>query len=330
MKRFTLLALAALATAALPTAAQSLAFGTARVLSPQEASVIDGFGTQPQVDLNLRPSAAVSVTVPGRNGGAPLQAVQRRNLGVDAALYAGLPASNPAPPLLPGAQVEPYLLPFSTTGDSAQAWVTMTAQGVPHLFVTGHGNFRADATASWTSRFTLAGSTSKEVVLRFMVPPTVVSGNTEQDAPALWRSRMRAEVLVNGFPAWSSEALRLRAPAQPAGGGAAQEMSVLQLLGDPMGFPTNDEDNDPTNDSNAGNLALPSQAKVVYLSLGRYNPGQSIELTMVVRGSAFTQPITPGGSDHACRANPAGGWFCSRATMAVQMGNMAPTVTLVP
>lgn len=329
MKPTSFLALAALA-AALPALAQSRAATPARVLTPLESAVVDGLSTEVPVDLNLRPSAAVLVSVPTKNGGAPVQKVQRSNLGVDAALYAGLPASNPAPPLLPAAQVAPYLLPFATTGDAAQAWVAMTAQGVPHLYVTGFGEFRADATAAWTSRFTLGGSTSKEVVLRFMVPPSTVSGNTEQDAPALWRARVRADVLVNGFPAWSSEALRLRAPVVPAGGGAAQEMAVLQSFGDPLAFPTNDEDGDPANDSNAGNVSQPAAAKVVYLSLGRFNPGQSIELQMIVRGSAFTQPATAGGTDHRCRANPAGGWFCSRATMSVQMGNMAPQVTLAP
>ncbi len=211
----------------------------------------------------------------------------------------------------------------------------MTSEGVPHLRLKGFGDFRADATASWTSRFTLGTTTSKEVVLRFTVPPTTVGGNTEQDAPAWWRSRMRAELLVNGFPAWSTEAWRLRADYMKSGnqgGTVQQDLAVLQTFGDPMDFPTDDEDTpappgQDSNDSNSGNVDQPSQAREVTLSLGRFNPGQAIELMMVVRGTAYTQA---GGGTNRC-VQGSEQWFCSRASMSVNGALGAPPqVTLMP
>ena len=309
-----------------------------RTLGALERAVVDGLAPVPQADLNLRPSATVLISAHGK---ATLkQAVQRSNLGVPAAVYAGAPyATAPLIPPRPGERL-PRPLDFQTVGDSAEAWATMTAQGVPHLRLKGYGAFRADATAAWTSRFTLGGSTSKEVVLRFVVPPTAVGGNTEQDAPAWWRSRMRTDVLVNGFPAWSTEAWRLRADYQQAGqngGFVDKPLQVLQTFGEPMPFPTNDEDTPPlaggpANDSDAGNVDTPSSGKLVYLSLGRYNPGQAIELTMVVRGTAYTEPSPGSSTDHRCETNAAtGGFFCSRASMAVDGAQAdAPRVTLLP
>lgn len=326
---------AATLTVAVDASATTLRAPVVRTLGPQEAATVDGLVTTPQADLNLKPAVAVTLTalrpVPGK---PPVeqstQAVQRRNLGVDAAVYASVPASTR--PLLPQAQVAPHLFDFQQVGDSVQAWATMTAQGVPHLFVQGFGHFRADATASWTGRFTLAGTTSKEVVLRFMVPPTQVSGATEEDAPAWWRAKMRTDVLVNGFPAWSTEALRLRADFVKAGGGGAplKPLLVLQTFGDPLSFPTNDEDEATGNDSNEGNDEQAAAARWVHLSLGRFQPGQTIDLAMIVRGSAYTETASPSRPDRECQENPAGGWFCTRATMAVQMGNAAPTITLLP
>ncbi len=334
-----LLAMLAL-TAALPAppadaATPSLRSPVVRTLTPAEASAVDGLATVPQVDLNLRASAAVAVSAWQRSGDdgqvEHRRQVQRSNLGVNAAVYASVPHTNA--PLLPGTQVQPHLFDFQDTGDSVQAWATMTAQGVPHLFVQGFGEFQADATASWTGRFTLGGTTSREVVLRFMVPPTKVSGDTEADGPAWWRARMRTDVLVNGFPAWSTEALRLRADFVKAGTGPdAVALPVLQTFGDPLDFPTNDEDGVKGNDGVAGTIEHPASARWVHLSLGRWMPGQSIELSMIVRGTAYTEPPTPSRPGRRCEENLAepGKFFCSRAGMAVQMGNAAPTITLLP
>ena len=320
-----------------PSSAERGAFAqpTVRTLTPQESAVVDGLAPVPLVDLNLRPAATVAITV---KDSAPVRKVQRSGLGLRAAVYAGNP--HLVAPLLPQGAGEraPAQIDFQTAGDSAEAWATMTAAGVPHLRLNGFGDFRADATASWTSRFTLGGSTSREVVLRFVVPPSVVGGNSELEGLAWWRSRLRTDVLVNGFPAWSTEAWRLRADYKTAGamGGLVNvPLEVLQTFGDPLPFPTDDEDppaapGAPSNDSNAGNVDAPSQARVVYLSLGRFRPGQAIELSMVVRGTAYTQASTAGGLDHRCAHNGSR-YFCSRATMSVDgLGGEPPRVTLLP
>lgn len=331
----TLLALAATTTPP-PAAAQVQALGpvVARPLMPWESATVDGLAPVPQADLNLRASAAVSVWANGR--GSAKQAVQRSNLGIDAAVHASAPQRNA--PLLP-ALIGNHLHAFDG-GDSAQAWATMTAQGVPHLFVQGYGDFRAEATAAWTSRYTLGGSTSREVVLRFMVPPTTVTGDWEQNGPAKWRSQMRADVLVNGFPVWSTTALRTSTEEPAPDDLSAQPVLVLQQFGDPLVFPTNDEDTPPgqgglANDSAAGYIEGAAQARIVSLSLGRFNPGQQIELNMILRGMAFTEPRVSQSAedkrDNRCRDRPeVGKFFCSRATATVRMGNMAPQLTLLP
>lgn len=327
----------ALALPAAPSAADrgGLTAAGVRTLTPQESAVVDGLAPVPLVDLNLRPAATVLVSV---KDGTPVRKVQRSGLGLRAAVYAGQPhALNPLLPQLPGERL-PRRIDFEKDGDSVEAWATMTAAGIPHLKLNGFGGFRADATASWTSRFTLGGSTSKEVVLRFVVPPTVVGGNSELEGLAWWRARMRTDVLVNGFPAWSTEAWRLRADYQQTGAMGGQvnvPLEVLQTFGDPLPFPTDDEDapagpGEPSNDSNAGNVDAPSTPRVVHLSLGRFNPGQAIELSMIVRGTAYTQASSAMGTDHHCRHNGSR-YFCSRASMSVNgLGSEAPRVTLLP
>lgn len=304
-----------------------------RTLSPQERAVAGGLAPMPQVALNLRTVAAVRVWAHGR--GAEQQAVQRPAGPGPAAVYRSAP--HKAAALLPPTPTPAEQHDFKVDSNSVQAFATMTALGVPHLFVQGHGDFRADASAGWTSRFVLPGSTSREVVLRFVVPASKVDGNTEEDAPAWWRSRLRADLLVNGHPAWSTEALRLRADFDKtvANGPDRQLLPLLQTFGDPLDFPTDDEDlppnqGGPANDSNADNTKQAAQPKEVVLSLGRFNPGDTLELSLILRGTAFTRPSAGKSDDHRC-VQGANQWFCSRATVSVagEVGQ-GPQVTLLP
>ncbi len=105
---------------------------------------------------------------------------------------------------------------------------------------------------------------------------------------------------------------------------------MLQQFGEPMPFATNDEDGASGNDSNAGNVDVPSSGKLVYLSLGRFDPGQSIELMMIVRGTAFTQSSGGLAADHRC-VEKNSELFCSRGSMSVNGQNAdAPQITLLP
>ncbi len=323
---FSLLAAALLpaAAGAAPTTGSPV-----RVLSAVESAAADGLPYTAGSSLALRVAAAVKVSAYSQ--GSPRQDVQRKS-GSNAAVYRSLPLSSP--PLLPTAPAAGDLFDFTVIGDSAQSWATMTADGVPHLVLRGFGEFRADATASWTATVTLPATSSKEVVLRFVIPPVSVGGDTEEDGPAWWRSQLRAELLVNGYPAWSTTAMRLRADYKVniMGSNTPQNrtLAVLQQFGEPLAFSTSDEDASTGNDSQDGNLDSPSSKKTVYLSLGRFDAGAQVHLTMIVRGIAFTQPSLPGGTDHRCEQSPAQ-FFCSRASMSVSgSASDGPRVHLMP
>ncbi len=299
-----------------------------RELSAAESAIADGLPSLFGNALSLKVAGMARAAAPEK--GSPKLAVKRESGGNAAAVYASLPAASP--PLLPTWPAGASLFQFETLGDAAQSWATMTADGVPHLFVRGFGEFRAEATASWTSTLTLPAS-AKEVVLRLVIPAASVGGDTEDDGRAWWRSQLRAELLVNGYPAWSTQAVRLRADYKsPSSNGTllTRTLEVLQPFGQPLPFPTDDEDSSTSNDSRDGNLDSPSTRKVVYLSLGRFDPNVQLHLTMVWRGIALTVPETAGGTDNRCKSSPAQ-FFCSRASMSLQGGpNDGPRVILLP
>ena len=239
----------------------------------------------------------------------------QRTVGGTAAVYRGAPTTTVPllPPMPPGESV----LDMITVGDSAQSWATMTAAGVPHVFVTGYGAFGADATAAWTTSITVpAGAAGRELVVRFVIPPVSVAGATEQQGQAYWRAKLRAELLVNGFPAWSTEAFRFTLdPSQVA---FSLEQLLLQQFGAGLPFPAND----------TGQAA--SSALVAYLTLGRFNPGAVVDLSMIVRGTAVTVPQAPGGTDNRCAWNHVR-YFCSRATVVVDgASGEPPRIYLLP
>lgn len=326
MKTLLTLATTLCAAATLPTlAAVPL---PARELSGAELGALSGMPYLLPADLPFRTASAVKVSVPTK--GADANSVQRQS-GAAAAVYASLPAAASA--LLPAATTP---LDFTQQGDLAQAWATMTASGVPHLALWGAGGFAADATASWHTQITIPGSTSREVVLRLVVPPTSVGGNTNQSGIARWRSRLRADVLVNGHPAWSTQSLRLTLDPQVVNHNL-DETLVLQQFGSPLSYPTNDEDTPlsqggPDNDSQTQTVDSPSTKKVVHLTLGRMNPGTVLDLAMILRGSTHTVPAIAGGTDHRCK--PAGGaapYDCSRGSVSILGGSgEPPRIYLLP
>jgi hypothetical protein len=292
------------------------------VLDAAQTAAVQGLPYLTPAQLRLQGGAVVAVSVPKK--GTPQQAV-RRAAAADAAAYVSLPASNE--PLLP-AVVEVF--DFKVVGDAAQAWATMTVDGVPHVKVSGSGEFRADATAAWSANYTLGGTTAKELVLRFVLPAASIDNNTEAQGPAWWRSRLRAEVLVNGHPAWSTEALLMRADYQNNG---LHPLALLQQFGDPLAFDTDDEDAMAGNDTDASAADTQAARREVYLSLGRFNPGAAVNLQFIVRGTALTVPTSPGGTDNRCTVDdPTGELFCSEANVSVLDGSAAdaPRLYLAP
>lgn len=279
----------------------------AREMSVLEQTQVSGVPAMTGVTLRTAATARVS---------AYNQADQRqteRKSASTAAVYAGTHGTNPAK--LPSWPTDSdALLDFIDRGDLAQAWATTTASGVPYVFVTGYGQSRAEATAAWSTTLTVPSGPSREVVARFVLPPVRVNGETKGGAEAYWRARMRADFLVNGYPAWSTEALRLTAnPTTPY-----DDTIVLQQFGASLTFAQNDEDVDTGNDtdSSSSSSAGPSAKRVVYVTLGRHAGGTVLELSLSVRGTA----LTPNSFGNRCKygLNNMERWFCSNATVTVR------------
>lgn len=294
-----------------------------RELTPTEQSALSGLPALTPSTVPFRVAATARVSA--YNETTPPTQTERKS-GSAAAVYAGTHGTSPA--LLPtwptpGAN---GLLDFTTEGDLAQAWATSSQAGIPYLLVTGYGAFRAEATAAWSATLTVpSGTSSREVVVRFVIPPVSVNGTTKGDAPALWRSRMRADFLVNGFPAWSTEAFRLT--ANPTA--TPNDAVVLQQFGAALSFPHNDEDSSDSNDTDAGSTEGPSSKRIVYLTLGRVPGGSVLELSLSLRGTAMTVPASPNGTGNRCKKEDR--YFCSAATVTVRgdTGEM-PVFYMVP
>lgn len=302
MQFLDLLRLASLGRAVLVTALLTPAALVARgedlpvrVLTSAEAEGLatSGATSLGPADLSLRSAASVSVSVPTK---AATRRAARPAAPGTAAVYRGVPSDPRA--VLPPWPGEGEVFDFKETSDSAQAWATMTSEGVPYLFVQGFGRFRSDATASWLASMTTA-EVSSEVIVRFDVPKISVTGFTEQDAPALWSSRVRMELVVNGLPVWSVEPLRFAARHE-----AGPIEPHVDSFGQPLDFP--------------GGAGSDSQAETVFLSLGTMGPGRAVDLELVVRASAQTadDALVAEPNDNAC-VTKSGEYFCSRATATV-------------
>lgn len=327
LKTPTWLAALTFAAAVAPAAAQEMVMLVpAREMSALEQNALSGLA--PMAIGPLRTAATARASAHNQSE----QAETQRKSGSTAAVYAGTHGSNPARlPTWPTPD-SGGLLKFEDVGNLAQAWATTTTSGVPSVFVTGYGGFRAEATAAWSTTLTVPAGPAREVVARFVLPPVRVNGNTKGGAEAHWRARMRADFLVNGYPAWSTEALRLTAnPTAPYG-----DTVVLQQFGAWLTFPNNDEDADPNNntESQSASSAGASTRRVVHVTLGRHAGGTVLELSLSVRGTALTMP--PGSAGNRCNRgpDPVSGeerWFCSNATVTVRgESGDGPTFYLLP
>lgn len=303
----------------------------ARSLTAAEQAVIDSTPTFiTPANHPFRMAAMVRLTA---HGSADPRLVVQRRAGGDAAVYgarvAGLQSTQP--PLLPTWPAESTLYAGSDRGDLSQGWATMSQRGVAYLYLQGYGAFSAEGSAAWSTTIGVpAGGSSRQLVLRLVVPPSVVDGLTDRDARALWRTRIRADLLLNGYPAWSSAASRFNQSPHINGSGVV-EQRLLEHFGPPLPFPTDDDDPSSDNDS-AGGTAQPSTPHTLYLDLGRLAPGSRAELSMVLRGVAFTLPRDGSANSDRCLSAPTGGYRCSRATVTLRgdAATDAPRIYLLP
>lgn len=319
------LAAAALAAACLPARAD-----VPLPVHELTANEINALSGMPYLDTtNQTFKMAASATASAYNKAVQTLGVQRITNGT-ASVYRGAPSSSvPLAPPMPPASA---LFEMQSTGDSAQTWAAMTSAGRPYIKATGFGAFTAEATASWHTSVTIPpGAAGKEVVVRFVVPPVSVAGATEQEGRARWRARLRADLLVNGFPAWSTDALRFTTNPEDAGLNPG-EVIVLQQFGSELPFSTNDEDTDTGNNTTMANINGTSTKKVVHVTLGRFAQGAVVDLSMLLRGTATSVPEVSGGTDNRCKwSNQLDRFFCSRATVTVDGATgEAPRIYLLP
>lgn len=290
---------------------------------PLDALEIAALAGQPYLSPANQPfEMAARVTVSARDKGGPAAATQRRQ-GATARAYRGLPAAaspTPAQPALPAAS---SLINPLTTGDLSQSWATMAADGRPFLQAVGHGHFNAEATASWTTRVTVPAGAARELVLRAVIPMATLAGTTEPQAVARWRAGLRAQLLVQGQPVWSTEAVRSVVAPRVRQGRLLQTVALLQS-GAALDGPVDGDDPAPPRGglfpaaTGATEADLASGPHTVHLSLGRHAGGSVVDVSMVLRGAAATAPAAADGSDPRCRLDRAAArWFCSRSAVTV-------------
>lgn len=317
------------AVVAAPIASRAEVNLPARELSWQEVIIMGN--PAPLALPPLKVAAALKVTAYGK--GAPQRNAQRSS-GSDAALYAGLPAAaQPVAPPMPNSTSEFF---FPEIADYAQSWATMTAAGVPYLKVSVAGDASGEASASWTQRIVVPGTGTPEVLLRFTMPSVSVNGRTEMNAEADRRARLRADLLVNGFPAWSHEAMRFSflqrhhgTNGNGLGGPDETYPAVLQSFGALLPYKVNDEDAVSTNDSGSA-VDKPTAPRLVILSLGRFPAGSALHLSLALQASALTLPFVPGSTDNRCKfVNNQ--YACSGAVVTVDgTGGEGPLVYVRP
>lgn len=150
---------------------------------------------------------------------------------------------------------------FTKAENSAQGWARMGAAAIPALAIALNGETRGHASASWRTTYTVVGSGKRNVSLKFRIPETVMDGRFEQSAKGAYQGRTKVQLLVNGYPVWSSEALRV-APQIPN----STSEYMFETFGAAWAFDKNTEK---------------AAAKWVTAPMGSYDAGQSLDVVLV-------------------------------------------------
>ena len=211
----------------------------------------------------------------------------------------------------PGAQAVPpavapvEYLDYEENLNSAQAWATMSETGAPFVQIYADGKSQGQAAASWRTRYTVQGSGSRDVYVRFKIPELGFGGRWEDAAPSLTRGRLRVDFLVNAYPAWSTEAIRWNEENDVNG-----DTVRVDTFGSPIGFEGN------SHGSNTHILSV--TAKTITLKLGTYPSGKWFDFTLLFQ--------VEGAGDSQCA--PSGGEMdCGNITMKVNWDPNAPQPT---
>ncbi|MCX6595453.1 MAG: hypothetical protein NTV70_03700 [Acidobacteria bacterium] len=289
-------------------AAQTGTVMPARELSIFESQALFQNGTLVQVFPVLKVAAQGRVT--SKNGNA---ADVYRDTNAAAAIYVG--ASLPNQPQSPQAAFSSppvnQNFDFKSSGDSAQSFATMQANGLPFLFVRTFGQASGQSAATWTARLQTNGAGATPVYVQFTLPKVTLDGATESDGLSLRQSRFRAELLVNDQPVWHSEAARQTTITNPNVGpelscaGGSEKNKFLATYGRSIGFTEVEE--------------TPSVKQAIFLNLGSFTSAQPVDITLVLRAEAQTKT-------KCCqKPNPNNDnkqeWFCTDANAKVEWDN---------
>ncbi|MCX6626235.1 MAG: hypothetical protein NTW28_01210 [Candidatus Solibacter sp.] len=233
-----------------------------------------------------------------------------RSANATSAIYAGVSLPNalatPATPATSAAPPPGQIFNFKQSGDSAQGWATMSATGMPFLMTRAFGKATTSGTSTWTARVFVPVSQTNMYV-RFTLPRVQVSGVNEADGPARYQSRFRAELMLNGHPVWSSEAIRLNEHNGTTGysnncptSGQSDIATMFQTYGvAPYALSATDKNTWSTLNS-------------VTLALGSFPAGQALDLSLVVRADTSVD-------SKCCFKNDE--LFCSGASATVDWDN---------
>ena len=299
---------AILTTAAASLACWSADTGSTSPVKELTATEISNLGTglsSPLQGFALTTAAWADVQAQGNGSGNDTE----RQTNLISAVYKGVSLPNSGGSPMPAENSAPSsgsVFNFKQTGDSAQAWATMRSNGMPFLFAQVFGKASAEANASWSTRLTMSGS--RNLTIGFRLPAVSVGGNLEGEGPSRWQSRMRADLLVDGALVWSTEASRFNVPNGTTGSGnncstRSDDGIFWNNFGKSLGL------------TDSVNTAGPGHT--VYLRLGKFDAGQTVEITLIVRTDAVSR-------DKCCLKNEE--LFCSRANARVEWDNTAGAV----
>jgi len=212
-----------------------------------------------------------------------------------------VPAAQPVPP----AVVPSNFLIAEDNHNSSQAWATMSETGAPFLQTYADGKSKGQAAASWRTVYNVPGTGTRDVYVRFTVPAIKFGGRWEDAAPSLTRGRLRIDFLVNGYPAWFTEAVRWN-EENPVNGDTIR----VDTFGNSIGL--------EGNSFGTSQAILTNPTRVVTVKLGTYTGGKTFDLTMLYQ--------VEGGGTTECQLN-SGDMECVNISMQVVWDPNAPQPT---
>jgi len=159
--------------------------------------------------------------------------------------------------------------------------------------------------ASFSGKITMASA--NHVYLIFRVPAVTMGGAHEEEGPSRRQARARVEILLNGSSIWSSEGVYFNELASTPFSASnctpiSQRTTFLSLFERPM---------------------LTNTPETVYLSLGKFATGETLDLTLMARAEVQTL-------DRCCtkKVNGVDELFCSSTTARVAWENIMEAVRI--